>query len=168
MTFGLGGVPAEFGGEQVGNVSGGGERCGSIEQMGAGASHENIVERGRHLVAGGVDGFGAEVGLAGDEGFGQHRVERDEGPDLVGLGAESVCQVGRRGSSISTGPTAIGTSCRTEQRQPPRRRTTSASRRIELSNDHVDGVFGHFAVGRQLAAVDPHDTRVADGDLMPT
>ena len=80
--------------EQIGHVGGGGERRCPVEQVRSGPPHQHVVERGRHLVASGVHGFGPQVRLTRDQRFAQLRVERDERPDLVGLRAESVGQVG--------------------------------------------------------------------------
>ncbi len=53
-----------------------------------------------------------------------------------------------------------------EQLQASRRRPARLTRCTETIGDQVDGVLCHLAVGRELAAVDPHDAVLADGDLM--
>ncbi len=66
--------PAQFVAEQRGDRWGGGEAGGPVEQVRAGATHEHIVECGRHLVTNRVDRLGAKVGLAGDEWLARVRV----------------------------------------------------------------------------------------------
>jgi hypothetical protein len=102
LSFPLGVVPPEFAGEQFGNCRCGCERGRAIEEMSSRAPHEDIVERGHHLVARGVHRFGSQVGLALDEGIGEVGLEGDEGPDLVGGRAVPAVEMGANGSSPVT------------------------------------------------------------------
>lgn len=59
------GGPGEFGGEEGGDVGGGGHACLSIEEEGAAAAGEDVADGAGHLVAGVEDDFGADEVEAG-------------------------------------------------------------------------------------------------------
>ena len=65
--------PAEVGGDQAGDLGGGVGGRVAGEDAGAGAAGQDVVDGAGHLVAGGVDGLGPEVGQAGDERLAQRR-----------------------------------------------------------------------------------------------
>ena len=59
-----------------------------------------------------------------------------------------------------------GGAARPEQLQAAGRRASRTTWSAESLRDDVDGVFGHFAIGGELAAVHPHDTRLAHCHLV--
>ena len=87
LTFGLIGRPSEFLGEQRRDRWGGSEAGRTVEQMSAGAAGKDVVECRGHLVVSGVDGFGSQVGLAGDQRFTEIGAEGDKCSNLDGQSA---------------------------------------------------------------------------------
>ena len=150
LAGGLGVVPAELGGQQRGDVGRRGERRRPVEQVGPGAARQHVVERRRHLVADGVHGLGAQVRQAGDERLAERRVGGDERLDLAGERAVAAGEVGvrrarRRCAGSRRRRAGAAASSATEPLRPSR------------SQHDVDGVLGHLAVRRQLAAGDGDD-----------
>ena len=90
LTAGLGLVPTQLAGQQVGDRRRGRHRGGAVEQVGPRASGQHVDQRRRHLVAYGVDRLRPQQGLTGHQRFGQRWVGPDQCFDLGGEGAVAV------------------------------------------------------------------------------
>ena len=120
------------------------------------------------------DRLGPHVGKARNEGLGQRRVVLDHRHDGAGLAAEAVGEVvgDGVGDAVAAGGgrdglVAVGTA----EPELLRDRPLGALRRPcaqDLGDDLVDGIGGHVAVGRELAARDRDDAARGAVDVVAT
>ena len=134
---------------QPGHVGRGLGACAGVEEEGAGAAGEDVLDRARHLVAGGPDHFAEPVGEARVERLRPLRTLFREARECDRVRA--VDRPIHRGLHLG-GPAVEAQLCRAGR---------------ELRQSRQDGglghrVLAHAAVGRPLAAGDRHQARRGD------
>ena len=140
--------------------------------MCSGTSHEDVLNGGGHLVPCGINDFGAEIRLALHQWVAQLWLEGYDRANFVGQRSVSAREVARRAVrriALVGGMELFGTTQGKAACGVPSAGSGSGAASVgpwQHLHHLVDGVFGHFSIRSELAAVDAEHACGAGGHLV--